>query len=101
MEIEVSDGNLHITQEGKFSKFVTAVEQISFSAKQALNKNQKVLYITERAVFQLGDAGLELIEIAPGIDLEKDILALLDFKPVIRNLKKMSPHLFSKTPAKN
>ncbi|MBC8452333.1 MAG: acyl CoA:acetate/3-ketoacid CoA transferase [Spirochaetes bacterium] len=101
LEIEVSDGNLHITQEGKFSKFVTAVEQISFSAKQALIKKQKVLYITERAVFQLGDTGLELIEIALGIDLERDILSLLDFRPVIRNLNKMSPHLFSKTAAKN
>ena len=95
LEIEVSDGNLHITQEGKFSKFVTAVEQISFSAQQALKKRQKVLYVTERAVFQLGKEGLELIEIAPGIDLERDILALLDFKPVIKDLKEMPQHLFN------
>ena len=70
------------------------VEQISFSAQHALAKKQKVFYVTERAVFQLGEAGLELIEIAPGIDLEKDVLALLDFEPVIRNLKTMSPNLF-------
>jgi len=96
LEIAVNNGQLNIVKEGKFPKIVTAVEQISFSAQRALMNKQKVLYITERAVFQLGDTGLELIEIAPGIDLERDILALLDFKPLIRNLKQMSSHLFSK-----
>jgi propionate CoA-transferase len=96
LETVVTNGQLNITREGKYPKIVSAVEQISFSAQRAQKNKQKVLYITERAVFQLGDAGLELIEIAPGIDLEKDILALLDFKPVIRKLKQMSSHLFSK-----
>lgn len=96
LEIAVDNGKLNITKEGKFPKFVSAVEQVSFSAKQALSNRQKVLYISERAVFQLGDAGLELIEIAPGIDLERDILALLDFKPIIRDLKIMPSHLFFK-----
>jgi len=97
LEIEIDKGKLNITKEGRFPKFVTAVEQISFSAQQALKNKQKVLYISERAVFQLGNAGLELIEIAPGIDLERDILALLDFRPVIRDLKIMPAHLFFKS----
>ena len=75
------------TKSVERTKIVTAVEQISFSAQRALMNKQKVLYITERAVFQLGDTGLELIEIAPGIDLERDILALLDFKPLITDFR--------------
>ena len=78
-------GNIRIEREGKFKKFLNRVEHVTFSGKYARKKNQKVLYITERCVFELTEKGMELIEIAPGIDLEKDILALMDFEPVINN----------------
>lgn len=93
---KVADGKLEITQEGRSKKFIEEVEQISFSADYARENDQKVMYITERAVFTLGEKGLKLIEIAPGIDLEKDILAHMDFKPEIaEDLKVMDPALFS------
>ncbi len=83
LKTEVKEGKLSILQEGKQSKFIQQVEQITFSAKQALKTKTPVMYITERAVFQLTDKGLELIEIAPGVDLQKDILEQMAFKPMI------------------
>ncbi len=82
-EAEVRDGRLHILREGGVRKFVERVEHRSFSGANALRRGQPVLYVTERCVFRLGPQGLELIEIAPGIDLERDILARMDFRPVI------------------
>jgi propionate CoA-transferase len=88
------DGKLEIVEEGKTRKFVSKVKQITFAGQYA-GENQTVLYITERAVFQLIDHKVTLIEIAPGIDLEKDILANMDFKPEISpNLKLMDERLF-------
>jgi len=81
--------------EGRFDKFVENVEHITFSGAYAREKKQTVMYITERAVFRLIDSGIELIEIAPGIDLEKDILSHMAFKPAISdNLKIMSSEIF-------
>ncbi len=95
LKIAVEDGKLKILQEGKSRKFIKSVEQITFSANTAIKNNKKVTYITERAVFVLTPKGLELIEIADGIDLEKDVLALMDFKPIISdNLKKMDSNIF-------
>lgn len=95
LEIEAKDGKLNIIQEGKSKKFIKEVEHITFSGTYAKEKGQPVLYITERAVFELTEAGVTLIEIAPGVDLEKDILALMDFKPVIsENLKLMDDKIF-------
>ena len=80
---------------GKVKKAVQQVKQISFSANYARKQKQEVLYITERAVFRLGEQGVELIEKAPNVDLEKDILAQMDFRPVISpKLKTMSSKLF-------
>lgn len=79
----VADGRLTITNEGRVKKFVRQVEHVTFSGPYAQAKKQPVLYITERCVLRLGQQGLELIEIAPGIDLERDILAQMDFKPLI------------------
>ncbi len=80
---------------GKVKKAVKQVKQISFSAKYARKQKQEVLYITERAVFRLGEQSVELIEKAPNVDLEKDILAQMDFRPVISpKLKTMSSKLF-------
>jgi len=94
LEIGAGDGKLKILQEGKYKKFIDKVEQITFSGKYAQEKNQSVLYITERAVFTLTDRGVELTELAPGIDLEKDVLSLMDFKPVIGDYKLMDERLF-------
>ncbi len=93
---KVGDGKLEILEEGKSAKFIEKVEQITFSASYAKETGQKVLYVTERAVFRLADEGVELIEIAPGIDLEKDILAHMEFKPIIsKELKEMDPAIFT------
>lgn len=91
----VENGKLVIDQEGKIKKFVNDVEQISFSGDYALEVGQPVLYITERAVFELTEEGIELKEIAPGIDLEKDILNLMEFKPIIKNVKTMDKFIFN------
>jgi propionate CoA-transferase len=77
-------------------KLVARVGQITFSAEQALARGQRVLYITERCVLRLGPAGLELIEIAPGLDLEADIIGQMGFRPAIApDLALMNPALFS------
>jgi len=97
LEIEFEDGKLKIKKEGKFDKFIENVEQLTFNGEYAAKKEKKVIYITERAVFKLIDSGLELIEIAPGIDLDKDILNHMDFKPNIgKNIKIMSQKIFAK-----
>ena len=83
LEIAIEDGKLQIVKEGRARKFVKAVEQITFSGTYAASKSQPVIYVTERCVFQLTPGGLELIEVAPGIDIERDILAHMDFKPII------------------
>jgi propionate CoA-transferase len=82
--IAVRDGKLEILEEGKAKKFVGEVEHRTFSGREARKRRQPVLYITERCVFRLGDEGLELTEIAPGVDLERDVLGQMDFRPVIR-----------------
>ncbi|VBB07029.1 Hypothetical protein LUCI_2273 [Lucifera butyrica] len=95
LKVKVADGKLNITNEGKAKKFLKQVEQITFSGQYAQKVNQPVMYITERAVFELTPAGMMLTEIAPGVDLEKDILAYMDFKPVISPaLKTMDERIF-------
>jgi len=95
----VEEGQLRIVQEGRIAKFVRQVEHVTFSGPHAFKKGQTALYITERCVFVLGDRGLELIEIAPGIDLGKDILAQMEFAPVIRQpLKSMDRRIFCPEP---
>jgi propionate CoA-transferase len=95
LNVEVKNGKLNIVQEGKARKFLNHVEQITFSGDYAKEVGQPVLYITERAVFELHKEGMVLTEIAPGVDLEKDILAHMDFKPVISpNLKTMDDCIF-------
>lgn len=83
LQIAVENGRLRILKEGKARKFVQEVEHRTFSGAEAWKRGQPVLYITERCVFRLGADGLELTEIAPGIDLERDILAHMDFRPVM------------------
>ncbi len=94
LKTTAENGKLKILQEGSRKKFLNTVEQITFSGKYAAN-GRTILYITERAVFQLIDGKMTLIEIAPGIDLEKDILPQMEFKPEISpNLRPMPEHLF-------
>ncbi len=91
------DGKLHILQAGGSKKFKKDVEHITFSGPYAIEKGQEIVYVTERAVFRLAEGGLELTEIAPGIDLEKDILAHMEFEPSVDrdSLKTMSEDIFA------
>jgi propionate CoA-transferase len=83
LKVATGDGELHVVQEGKSRKFLEHVEEISFSGPYAASSGQRVLYVTERAVFELRDGRMTLIEIAPGVDLERDVLGQMDFAPVI------------------
>lgn len=95
LECSFEDDRLHINKEGSLIKFVNQVTQISYNGKIARNKGQKMHYVTERAVFELKPEGLVLTEIAPGIDLQTQVLDLMEFKPIISpDLREMNPALF-------
>lgn len=99
IEVNVSDAGPKIVQEGRIKKFVQAVDQITFSGEYARERGQSVLYVTERAVFQLRPEGLTLVEVAPGIDIERDILGQMEFRPVIAaDLKTMDMRLYQQSP---
>lgn len=80
LEVSQTKGIVTVEKEGTISKFVDQVKSISFSARRAIANGQKVLYVTERCVFRLTPKGLKLIEVYPGIDVQKDILDLLPFE---------------------
>jgi len=82
-EQEIGPDGITVSNPGKIKKFVQQVQQVSFSGKSALERGQKVYYVTERAVFTLTSDGVMLIEIAPGVDLQKDVLDMMEFRPVI------------------
>ncbi|MDE2579844.1 MAG: acyl CoA:acetate/3-ketoacid CoA transferase [Hyphomicrobiales bacterium] len=84
LKVKAQDGKLVILEEARARKFVEQVEQVTFSGPLAAKSGKPVLYVTERCVFALTSDGLELREIAPGIDIERDILRLMDFKPLVR-----------------
>ncbi|WP_338448349.1 malonate decarboxylase subunit alpha [Niallia oryzisoli] len=89
------NGQIIIEDHGKGKKIIDHVEQITFSGEYASKAGTPVLYITERGVFDVVDGKLRLIEIAPGVDLEQDIIARMDFRPLIaKNLKMMDPAIF-------
>jgi propionate CoA-transferase len=98
LEVEIHYGKLKIVKEGRARKFVNNVEQITFSGPYASRKSQPVIYVTERCVFQLTPGGLELIEVAPGIDIDKHILAHMDFKPIINKPMPMDRRIFVDDP---
>ncbi|WP_195853569.1 acyl CoA:acetate/3-ketoacid CoA transferase [Aerococcus tenax] len=91
----IEDGKLVIDEQGRGPKFLKEVEQVSFSGKYAQENDQNILYVTERAVFDLHEGKVRLIEIAPGIDLQKDVLDQMEFEPEIaEDLKEMNPDIF-------
>ena len=99
LDVSVENGALKIAREGETKKFVAEVEHRTFSGDYANKRGQDVLYITERCVFRLVEGGLELIEIAPGVDLERDVLAHMDFVPAISpELKLMDARIFADAP---
>ena len=101
LEVEIEDDKLKILHEGKINKFVKDVEHITFSGEYARKLSKEVLYITERAVFRLGKNGLVLEEIAPGVDLEKDVLKKMDFSPTVSTkLELMDEKIFKKSKMK-
>ena len=92
---EVSNGKLTIVKEGRNKKFIKQVQQITFSGEYGAEIGQNVLYVTERAVFKLVKGGLKLIEVAPGIDVKKDILDQMEFEPIVEDYKLMDSRLFT------
>jgi propionate CoA-transferase len=96
LQTAFEDGKLRILQEGRHRKFIGAIEQICYNATFAAEQGRTALFVTERALFRATTSGLELIEIAPGIDIERDILAHMDFRPAIAaDLRQMDPRLFA------
>jgi len=93
LAVSVADGKLRIDREGKTKKFVREVEHRTFSGSYAAQAGKPVLYITERCVFRLTRDGMELIEIAHGVDLERDILQRMDFEPILRSPRLMDSRL--------
>jgi len=101
LEVALDDGKLRILQDGKARKFVNEVEHRTFSGPEAQRRGLTVLYITERCVFRLCAEGLELIEIAPGVDLQKDVLDKMDFMPLMRSAPAlMDSRIFRAEPMK-
>jgi propionate CoA-transferase len=99
VKLDWPDGRLRIEQEGREQKFVHDVEQVSYSGRYAIERGQRVLYITERAVFRATAEGLELIELGPGVDLERDIIGQMGFRPrVSPDLKTMDARCFVPAP---
>ncbi len=91
LQIVAAGGKLSIVHEGKHKKYVKKVEQITAGGDYAAKTKQLVIFITERAVFELQDGQLLLTEVAPGIDVDKDILAQMEFKPLMTGTPKSMP----------
>jgi len=99
LDIAWSGGRAVIKNEGKYKKFVAELEQITYNGKFASQQGQEVIYVTERAVFRLDGSGLALVEVAPGIDVERDIVAQMGFRPAISaDLRDMDARLFRPDP---
>lgn len=97
--VDFTGGRVRIAREGNVRKLVEQVQQVSYSADFARRKGQQMYFVTERGVFELGEEGPVLIEIAPGVDLERDILAQMDFRPAVSpRLKPMDERLFRPEP---
>jgi len=98
LEVKIADGKVSIVREGKARKFVQAVEQITFNGAYAAETGQPVLYVTERCVFRRTRDGMVLDEVAPGVDIARDILAHMDFVPIVERPREMDPRIFRDEP---
>ncbi len=98
LDVEIGDGRLRVRREGRALKFIADVRQITFSGERAARLGRPVLYVTERCVFELTGAGLELIEVAPGVEVERDILAHMGFSPVVNVPRPMRADIFADAP---
>jgi propionate CoA-transferase len=94
LDVEVRDGGLRIRREGGVPKLVAAVDEVTYSGPFARAEGRSAVYVTERAVFRLTDAGVELTEVADGVDVDRDILPHMGFVPVVRAVKPMPPEVF-------
>jgi propionate CoA-transferase len=95
LEVSVTDGQLMIAKEGRHPKFVRSIQHVCFHGPTALKRGQEVFYVTERAVFALTPQGLKLIEVAPGVDLQTQVLDQMEFTPVITSTKTMPADCFA------
>jgi propionate CoA-transferase len=100
LDVVFKDGQLSIVKEGAVHKLVDEVEQVTFNGARACAMGQQVLYITERCVFELVQGGLELIEIAPGVDVKEHVLAQMGFNPIIRESPRVMPPDLFRVPRK-
>jgi propionate CoA-transferase len=99
LEVRVAEGRIHIESEGTLSKFVEAVDEVTFSGEMASRRGQQVRYITERAVFELVEGKVTVIEVADGLDPEDDVIAHMGFKPEVSDqLVTMDPRVFAEGP---
>jgi propionate CoA-transferase len=98
LEVAVDEGRLRIVREGSSRKFVDRVQQVTFSGKHAAESGQPVLYVTERCVLRRTSRGVQLIEVAPGIDIDRDILAHMAFRPLVGEVREMDPRIFRPEP---
>jgi len=98
LEVDVRNGQLAIVREGNVVKFRAEVEHRTFSGDFARRRGQPVLYVTERCVFRLAPGGLELVEVAPGIDIDRDILAHMQFAPIVKDPRPMDVGIFAPQP---
>ena len=98
LEVAIEDGRVQIVKEGRSSKFVERVAQVTFSADASRRSGQDVLFVTERCVFRLEADGLAVVEVAPGIDLERDVLQRLPFRPLVDGPRAMDPAVFRAAP---
>ncbi len=85
---------LAVEEEGHITKFVERVYKIVFSGRYAVEEEKEVLYVTERAVFRVTPSGVELVETAPGVDLERDVLGKMEFRPAVRRVEEMDRRIF-------
>jgi propionate CoA-transferase len=98
VQVSVGEGRLRILKDGPTCKFREQVSHVTFSGRVATGSGQPVLYVTERCVFELTKDGLQLIEVAPGVDVEKDIVARMPFRPIVRTVCEMDPRIFRVEP---
>src|SRR3954470_2461223 len=98
LDLRIEDGGLRIVQEGRAHKVGERGQQITFSGKVAAGQDKPVLYVTERCVFRLRPEGVELTEAAPGVDVERDILAHMGFRPIVNDVRPMDPRFFRPEP---